>query len=66
MRWKLFAEFCLTVLAISIIAGDLFLPEPYRNGSQELKANINHFLISLIPRKEPLKIESPPNFSLFK
>ncbi len=51
MRWKLFVEFCLTVAIVFIVAGDLFLPQPYRSGSQQLKVNLNQFLISLLPRK---------------
>ena len=57
MRWKLFVEFCLTISIIFIMAGDLFLPQPYRSGSQQLKSNINHFLIGLIPRQELLNIQ---------
>ena len=57
MRWKLFFEFCLTVIVISILAGDLFLPQPYRSGSQRLKTNINHFLIGLLPQQEIIDIE---------
>lgn len=51
MRWKLFFEFCLTVAIVFIVAGDLFLPQPYRSGSQQLKVNLNQFLTSLLPRK---------------
>ncbi|MGF1588677.1 MAG: hypothetical protein ACFCU7_05430 [Pleurocapsa sp.] len=51
MRWKLFFEFCLTILIVFILAGDLFLPQPYRSSSQQLKVNLNHFLTSLLPRK---------------
>ena len=57
MRWKLFIEFCLTISVISILAGDLFLPQPYRSGSQQLKTNINHFLIGLLPQQEMLDFE---------
>ena len=51
MRWKLFIEFCLTILVVSVLMGDLFLPQPYRSGSQQLKVNLNHFLVGLLPRK---------------
>ncbi|HEY9770966.1 MAG TPA: hypothetical protein V6C71_21145 [Coleofasciculaceae cyanobacterium] len=51
MRWKLFVEFCLTVAIVFIVAGDVFLPQPYSNGSQQLKVNLNQFLISLLARK---------------
>ena len=51
MRWKLFVEFCLTVSIICLIAGDLFLPQPYRGSSQQLKTNLNHFIAGLLPRK---------------
>jgi len=57
MRWKLFVEFCLTISIIFVVAGDLFLPQPYRSGSQQLKTNINHFLIGLIPRQELIHIQ---------
>lgn len=57
MRWKLFVEFCLTISIVFILAGDLFLPQPYRSGSQQLKSNINHFLIGLIPRAEIMNIQ---------
>ena len=51
MRWKLFVEFCLTVSIICLLAGDLFLPQPYRASSQQLKNNLNHFITGLLPRK---------------
>lgn len=57
MRWKLFVEFCLTILIFWIIAGDLFLPQPYRSGSQQLRTNINHFLVSLLPRRSIINID---------
>ncbi len=56
MRWKLFVEFCFTVSITFIIAGDLFLPQPYSNGSQQLKTNINDFLIGLLPRQEIIDV----------
>lgn len=56
MRWKLFVEFCLTVSVTFIIAGDLFLPQPYSGSSQQLKTNINGFLIGLLPRKEIIDV----------
>lgn len=58
MRWKLFIEFCLTILIFSIVAGDLFLPQPYRSGSQQLKSNLNDYFISLLPRKNNLNINT--------
>jgi hypothetical protein len=57
MRWKLFVELCFTILIFWIIAGDLFLPQPYRSGSQQLRANINHFLVGLLPRKSIINID---------
>lgn len=51
MRWKLFVEFCLTISIIYILAGDLFLPQPYRSGSQQVKIHLNHFLASVLPQK---------------
>ena len=58
MRWKLFVEFCLTILIFSIVAGDLFLPQPYRSGSQQIRSSLNNYVISLLPRKTNLKIDS--------
>ena len=55
MRWKLFIEFSLTIFFLCFVAGDLFLPQPYRSESQQLKSNINQFLVSLLPRKEIIK-----------
>jgi hypothetical protein len=57
MRWKLFVELCFTILIFWIIAGDLFLPQPYRSGSQQLRTNINHFLVGLLPRKSIINID---------
>lgn len=51
MRWKLFVEFCLTLVIIYTLAGDLFLPQPYRSNSQQLKVNLNHFLTGLLAKK---------------
>ena len=64
MRWKLFVEFCLTILVLFVVAGDIFLPQPYRGESQQLKSNINHFLIGLMPSKFHLKIKSKDNQSM--
>jgi glycopeptide antibiotics resistance protein len=58
MRWKLFVEFCFTVSIICLIAGDLFLPQPYRSGSQQLKTNLNHFIVSLLPRKAIINFDT--------
>lgn len=57
MRWKLFVEFCLTIAVIFIMAGDLFLPQPYRSGSQQLKSNLNDFLVGLLPRREIIDVQ---------
>lgn len=56
MRWKLFIEFCLTVSFICFVAGDLFLPQPYRSESQQFKSNIHQFVVGLLPRKEIIDI----------
>lgn len=50
MRWKLFLEFCLTILIICIFAGDLFLPQPYRSKSQLIKVSLNHFVTEFFSR----------------
>jgi hypothetical protein len=52
MRLKLFIEFCITISIICILAGDLFLPQPYRSSSQKVRTSINQFLIGLLPRQE--------------
>ena len=57
MRWKLFIEFCLTALIISILAGDLFLPQPYRSQSQQIRVDVNHFLLTLLPRQTIIDIQ---------
>lgn len=61
MRWKLFVEFCLTILILFVVAGDILLPQPYRGESQQLKSNINQFLISLLPNRFTFKIKSQEN-----
>ncbi|MEO1673412.1 MAG: hypothetical protein AAFR77_21985 [Cyanobacteria bacterium J06631_2] len=58
MRWKLFVEFCLTVSIICLLAGDLFLPQPYRGSTQQLKTNLNHFITSLLPRRAIINLDS--------
>ncbi len=64
MRWKLFVEFCVTISAICIFAGDLFLPQPYRNGSQQLKTNINDFFLGLLPRQEIIDVQFNKNHAI--
>ncbi|MEM8718342.1 MAG: hypothetical protein AAGE84_03400 [Cyanobacteria bacterium P01_G01_bin.39] len=63
MRWKLFAEFCLTIVLIYIIAGDLFLPQPYRSNSQQIKINLNHFVIGLLERRTNIIPNTKTNFN---
>lgn len=58
MRWKLFIEFCLTFMVIFVLAGDIFLPQPYRSKSQTLKANINYFLVDVFPALEATEMDS--------
>mgnify|MGYP000391708100 CR=1 FL=1 len=58
MRWKLFVEFCLTILIIFVVAGDILLPQPYRSESQQLKTNINQFLVSLFTDEKRLEVDS--------
>ncbi|BAZ45113.1 hypothetical protein NIES4102_21300 [Chondrocystis sp. NIES-4102] len=57
MRWKLFVELCFTILVFWIIAGDVFLPQPYRSGSQQIKANISQFVVSLFPRQSLINVD---------
>ena len=63
MRWKLFIEFCLTVFIVSILAGDLFLPQPYRSGNQQIRSSLNHYLTSLLPRKKFIRMNNSVVFS---
>ena len=49
MRWKLFIEFCLTIAVVCILAGDLFLPQPYRTESQQLRNSLSQLVTSLLP-----------------
>ena len=51
-------EFFLTVIILFIIAGDIFLPQPYRAESQQLKTNINQFLVGLLPNRETIDFKS--------
>ncbi len=64
MRWKLLMEFFLTILVFFVVAGDVLLPQPYRGGSQQLKTNINHFLIGLMPNQFPAKVKTQENNDL--
>ena len=57
MRWKLFIEFCLTIFVLFVVAGDILLPQPYRGESQQLKSNINYFIIGLLPHHFNIKIK---------
>jgi hypothetical protein len=69
MRWKLFIEFCLTVFIVSILAGDLFLPQPYRSGTQQLRSSLNNYFTGLLPRRTNLKSNftlNVPDFSTEK
>ena len=64
MRWKLFVEFCLTIVIIYILAGDLFLPQPYRHNSQQIKTHLSQFLAGILPQKtiiNPSNIEVDSN-----
>ncbi len=61
MRWKLFVEFCLTIAIIYILAGDLFLPQPYRQNSQQIKIHLNQFLARILPHQT---IINPPNIEV--
>ena len=52
MRLRDFIVLYLTLFLIYIAGGDLFLPEPYRHNSKQVRNNINHYLISLFPDKK--------------
>lgn len=58
MRGKLFVEFLLTIFILFIVAGDILLPQPYRSESQQIKDNINDFLIGLLPERLEIEFES--------
>ena len=61
MRWKLFVELCLTISIICLLAGDLFLPQPYRSSTQQLKTNLNHFFYSLLAHRGIINLDSETN-----
>ena len=52
MKIKGFLQLCLTMSILYVTLGDSFLPQPYGNRSQEVRSNINQFLISLFPDNE--------------
>ena len=52
MRLIAFIKLCLTMVVIYIAVGDLFLPEPYRHNSKQVRDNINEYLISLLPERK--------------
>lgn len=53
MHFKLFVELCITFSVIYILMGDVFLPQPHRSNSQQVRSDINEFLVSLLPDKKP-------------
>ncbi|MDJ0536700.1 MAG: hypothetical protein QNJ70_30135 [Xenococcaceae cyanobacterium MO_207.B15] len=52
MKIKGLFQLCLTMSLVYVTVGDSFLPQPYSNKSQEVRGNINQFLISLFPDNE--------------
>ncbi len=52
MKIKGFLQLCLTMSIVYVTLGDRFLPQPYGNRSQEVRSNINQFLIGLFPDNE--------------
>ncbi|MDJ0688288.1 MAG: hypothetical protein QNJ41_07250 [Xenococcaceae cyanobacterium MO_188.B32] len=40
------------MMTIYITLGDLFLPEPYRHNSKQVRDNINELLVSLLPERK--------------
>ena len=43
---------CLIVSVAYIAFGDLFLPRPYGNNSQQIKADMNQYLLGLFPSEK--------------
>ena len=62
MRWKLLVEFYITMFAVFLLAGDLFLPQPYRGESQKLKTSVNYLIADLFPNIPTIKIDSKTFF----
>ena len=52
MTIKGLIKFGLAISLIYITAGDKVLPQAYGNKSQEVRSNINEYLISLFPDNE--------------
>ena len=52
MNIKGIIKLCLTLSLFYVTVGDSFLPQPYARTSQEVRSNINQFLISLFPENE--------------
>lgn len=52
MRLIAFLKLCITMLVLHVAVGDLFLPEPYRQNSKQVRHNINHYLVSLLPERK--------------
>ncbi len=52
MTIKGLIKFSLAISLIYITAGDKVLPQAYGNKSQEVRSNINEYLISLFPDNE--------------
>ncbi len=52
MNIKGIIKLCLTISLFYVTVGDSVLPQPYAHKSQELRSNINQFLISLFPENE--------------
>ncbi len=46
---KLFIEICITMSILYVLTGDRFLPYPYKSSSQEVRIELNEFLVSLLP-----------------
>ena len=54
MRLISFLKLCIVMVIIHITLGDLFLPEPYRQNSKQLRDNINNYIVSLLPERKIL------------
>lgn len=55
---KLFIEMCVAMSVLYVLCGDRFLPNPYSSGSREARAEVNEFLVSLLPREKSTDFDS--------
>lgn len=56
MKFSALLKLCLVLSVVYITLGDTLLPQPYSHKSQQLKQNINEFLVGLFPNGEFTKL----------